>query len=81
VDFGRHDANVLSLMTTAVNKAGLSVSKSGIPAVKRAVGRKINPVNAAFGRLLYIRVVVLILLLYWFFKRVAEEATIVYAGL
>jgi hypothetical protein len=35
VDFGRHDANVLSLMTTAVNKAGLAVPKAGIPAVKR----------------------------------------------
>jgi hypothetical protein len=46
VDFGRHDANVLSLMTTAVNKAGLAVPKAGIPAVKRAVGRKTSPVNA-----------------------------------
>jgi hypothetical protein len=39
-DFGRHDANVLSLMTTAVNKAGISVPKAGRPAVKRAVGRQ-----------------------------------------
>jgi hypothetical protein len=46
VDFGRHDANVLSLMTTAVNKAGLAVPEAVIPAVKRAVGRKLNPVNA-----------------------------------
>jgi hypothetical protein len=46
MDFGRHYANVLSLMATAVNKAGLAVPKAGIPAVKRAVGRKANPVNA-----------------------------------
>jgi hypothetical protein len=46
VDFGRHDANVLSLMTTAVNKAELAVPKAGKFAVKRAVGRKINPVNS-----------------------------------
>jgi hypothetical protein len=46
VDFGRHDTNVLSLMTAAVNKAGLAVPKAGRPAVKRAVGRKTNPVNA-----------------------------------
>jgi hypothetical protein len=45
-DFGRHDASVLSLMTTAVNKAELSVPKAGIRAVKRAVDRKTNPVNA-----------------------------------
>jgi hypothetical protein len=43
VDFGRHDTNVLSLMTAAVNKAGLAVPKGGRPAVKRAVGRKTNP--------------------------------------
>jgi hypothetical protein len=46
VDFGRHDTEVLSLMTTAVNKAGLAVTKAGKPAVKRAVGRKTNSVNA-----------------------------------
>jgi hypothetical protein len=46
VEFGRHDANVLSLMTAAVNKAELAVFKAGRPAVKRAVGRKTNPVNA-----------------------------------
>jgi hypothetical protein len=46
VDFGRHDTNVLSLMTAAVNKAGLAAHKAGRPAVKRAVGRKTNPVNA-----------------------------------
>jgi hypothetical protein len=46
VDFGQHDANVLFLMTTAVNKAGLTVLKAGKPAVKCAVGRKTNPVNA-----------------------------------
>jgi hypothetical protein len=46
VDFGRHDTNVLSLMTAAVNKAGLAVPKAGISAVKRAVGRKANPINA-----------------------------------
>jgi hypothetical protein len=46
VDFGRHDTNVLSLMTAAVNKARLAVPKAGRPAVKRAVGNKINPVNA-----------------------------------
>jgi hypothetical protein len=39
VEFERHDANVLSLMTTVVNKAE-------IPVVKRVAGRKINPVNA-----------------------------------
>jgi hypothetical protein len=39
VDFGRHDMNVVSLMTAAVNKAGLAVPKAGRPAVKRAVGR------------------------------------------
>jgi hypothetical protein len=36
-DFGRHDTEVLSLMTAAVNKAGLAVPKAGRPAVKRAV--------------------------------------------
>jgi hypothetical protein len=46
VDFGRHDTEVLSLMTSVVNKAGLAVPKAGRPAVKRAVGRKTNPVNA-----------------------------------
>jgi hypothetical protein len=46
VDFGRHDTNVLSLMTAAVNKAVLAVTKAGSPAVKRAIGRKTNPVNA-----------------------------------
>jgi hypothetical protein len=46
VDFGRHDANVLSLMTRAVKKAGIAVSKAGRSVVKRAVDRKTNPVNA-----------------------------------
>jgi hypothetical protein len=46
VDFGRHDTNVLSLMTAAVNKAVLAVAKARIPAVNYAVGRKTNPVNA-----------------------------------
>jgi hypothetical protein len=46
VDFGRHDTDVLSLMTAAVNKARLAVPKAGRSAVKRAVGRKTNPVNA-----------------------------------
>jgi RNase P subunit RPR2 len=46
VDFGRHDTNVLSPMTAAVKKAGLAVPKAGRPAVKRAVGRKTDPVNA-----------------------------------
>jgi hypothetical protein len=83
MDFGRHDANVLSLMTTAVNKAGLAVPKAGRPAVKRAVGRKTNPVNAVSSDddstsessssfSCYINSS---------FKRVAEEATIVHAGL
>jgi hypothetical protein len=49
VNFGRHNANVLSLMTTAVNKTGLAVPKAERPAVKRAVGRKTNPVNAVFS--------------------------------
>jgi hypothetical protein len=83
VDFGRHDTNVLSLMTAAVNKAGLTVPKARRPAVKRAVGRKPNPVNAlssdddstsesSSSYSCYID---------FSFKRVAEEATIVYAGL
>jgi hypothetical protein len=46
VDFGRHDTNVLSLMTAAVNTPGLAVPKAGRPAVKREVGRKAIPVNA-----------------------------------
>jgi hypothetical protein len=83
VDFGRHDTNVLSLMTAAVNKAGLAVPKAGRPAVKRAVGRKTNPVNAvsldddstsesSSSSSCCID---------FSFKRVAKEATIVYAGL
>jgi hypothetical protein len=83
VDFGRHDTNVLSLMTAAVNKAGLAVPKAGRPAVKRAVGIKTKPVNAVSSNddstsesssssSCYID---------FSFTRVAEEATIVYAGL
>jgi hypothetical protein len=83
VDFDRHDTNVLSLLTAAVNKAGLEVPKARIPAVKRAVGRKANPVNAVssdndstseslFTSSCYID---------FSFTRVAEEAIIVYAGL
>jgi hypothetical protein len=83
VDFGRHDTNVQSLMTAAVNKARLAVSKAGISAVKRAVGRKTNPVNAvsldddstsesSSSSSCYID---------FNFTRVAEEATIVYASL
>jgi hypothetical protein len=83
VDFGQHDANVLSLMTTAVNKAGLAVFKAERYAVKLAVGRKTNPVSAvssdndstsesSSSSSCYI---------YFSFKRVAEEATIVYADL
>jgi hypothetical protein len=83
VDFGRHDANALSLMTTAVNKAGISVFKAGIPAVKRTVGRKTKPSNAVSSNddftaesssssSCYID---------FSFKREEEEATIVYAGL
>jgi hypothetical protein len=83
VDFGRHDTNVLSLMTAAVNKAGLAVPKAGGPAVKRAVGRKSNPVSAvssdddptsesSSSSSCYID---------FSFTRVAEEATIVYVGL
>jgi hypothetical protein len=83
VDFGRHDTNVLSLMTAAVNKTGLAVLKAGRPAVKRAVGRKNNPVNAvstdddstsesSSSSSCYID---------FSFTRVEEEATIVYAGL
>jgi hypothetical protein len=82
VDFGRHDTNVLSLMTAAVSKAGLAVPKAGRPAVKRAVGRKTNPVNAVSSdddstsespssSSFYIDFSLTI---------VAEEATIVYAG-
>jgi hypothetical protein len=83
VDFGRHDTNVLSLMTAAVNKAVLAVPKDGRPAVKRAVGRKANPVNAvssdddstsesSSSSSSYINL---------FFTRVAKETTIVYIGL
>jgi hypothetical protein len=83
VDFGRHDKNVLSLMTAAVNKAGLAVPKAGRSAVKRAVGRKTNPVKvvssdddstseSTSSSSCYID---------FSFKRVAEEAAIVYAGL
>jgi hypothetical protein len=83
VDFGWHDANDLSLMTTAVNKAGLAIPKDGRPAVKRAVGRKPTPVNAvssdndstselSSSSSCYID---------FSFTRVAEEATVVYAGL
>jgi hypothetical protein len=83
VKFGRHDTNVLSLMTAAVNKAGIAVPKAGISAVKRAVGKETNPVNAvssdddstsesSSSSSCYI---------YLSFTRVAEEATIVYAGL
>jgi hypothetical protein len=83
VDFGRHDTEVLSLMTAAVNNAGLAVPKAGSPAVKRAVGIKTNSVNAvssdddstsesSSSSSCYID---------FSFTRVAEEATIVYAGL
>jgi hypothetical protein len=83
VDFGRHDTNVLSLMTAAVNKAGLTVPKAGRPAVNRAVGIKTNPVNAvssddestsesSSSSSCYID---------FSFTRVAEEVTIVCAGL
>jgi hypothetical protein len=43
VDFGRHDTEVLSLMTAAVNKAGLAVPKDGRPAAKRAEVEKPTP--------------------------------------
>jgi hypothetical protein len=70
-------------MTAAINKARLVVPKSGRPAVKRAVGRKSNPVNAVSSdndtaseslssSSCYID---------FSFTRVAEEATIVYADL
>jgi hypothetical protein len=83
VDFGRHDANVLYLMTTAINKAELAILTAGRPAVKRAVGRKTNPVNAVSSDddsksessspfSCYID---------FSFKIVAEEATFVYVGL
>jgi hypothetical protein len=83
VDFGRHDTNVLSLMTAAVNEAELAVPKAGRPAVKRAVGKKADPVNAvssdddstsdsSSSSSCYID---------FSCTRVAEEATIVYAGL
>jgi hypothetical protein len=83
VDFGRHDMEVLSLMKAAVNKAGLAVPKAGGPAVKRAVGRKTNPVNSvssdddsasesSSSSSCCID---------FSFTRVAEEAIIVYAGL
>jgi hypothetical protein len=83
VYIGRRDTNVLSLMTSAVNKTGLAVTKTGRPAVKRTVGRKTNLVNAvsldddstsvsSSYSSCYID---------FSFKRVAEEATVVYAGL
>jgi hypothetical protein len=83
VDFDRHGTNALSLMTAAVNKAVLAVPKAGRPTVKRAVGKKANPVNSvssdddstsesSSSSSCYID---------FFFTRVAEEATIVYAGL
>jgi hypothetical protein len=83
VDFGRHDTNVLSLMTAAVKNAGIAVPKAGRPAVKRAVRRKTNPVNAlssdddstsesSSSSSCYIDLS---------FTRVADEATIVCAGL
>jgi hypothetical protein len=70
-------------MTTAVDKAGLAVPKDGRPAVKRAVGRKANLVNAVSSdddstskslssSSCYID---------FSFTRVAEEATIVCDGL
>jgi hypothetical protein len=46
VGFGRLETNVLSLMTAAVNKAGLAVPKAGRTTVKRAVGKETNPVIA-----------------------------------
>jgi hypothetical protein len=83
VNFGRRDTNVLSLMTAAVNKTGLAVTKAGRPAVKHAVGRMTNPVNAvssdddstsesSSSSSCYID---------FSFTRVAEEVTVVYAGL
>jgi hypothetical protein len=83
VDFGRHDTNFLSLMKAAVNKAGIAVPKAERSAKKRAVGRKTNPVNllsldddstseSSSSSSCYID---------FFFTRVPEEATIVYAGL
>jgi hypothetical protein len=83
VDFGRHDADVLSLMTTAINKARLAVPNAGIPVVNRSVGKKINPVNAVSSdddstselsspSSCYIDIS---------FKRVAEKSTVEYAGL
>jgi hypothetical protein len=39
VHYGQHETYVLSLMTAAVNKAGLAVPKAGRPAVKREVGK------------------------------------------
>jgi hypothetical protein len=83
VDFGRLDANVLSLVTTAVNKAGLAVPKAERFAVMRAVGRKTNPVNAvcsdddsttesSSSSTCYID---------FSFKRVAKEAIVVYSCL
>jgi hypothetical protein len=70
-------------MTAAVNKAALAVPKAERPAVKRAVGKKTNPVNSVSSNgdstsesssssSCYID---------FSFKRVAGEATIVYAFL
>jgi hypothetical protein len=83
VNYGRHDANVLSVMTTAINMAGLAVSKSGRSAVRRTIGRTTNPVNkvslddgsaseSSSSSSCYIN---------YSLKRVSEEATVVFAGL
>jgi hypothetical protein len=83
VDFGRYDTNVLSLMTAAVKKAGLAVPKAGRSAVKRAVGRKTNPVNAVSSddESTSESSSSSSCCIDFSFTRVAEEATIVYAGL
>jgi hypothetical protein len=83
VDFGRHDANVLSLMTTAVNKAGLAVPKAGRPAGKRAVDLKDNPVNAVSSDDDFTSESSSSssCCIDFSFKRVAKEAIVVYAGL
>jgi hypothetical protein len=83
VDFGRHDTNVLSLMTAAVNKAALAVLKAERPAVKRAVGRKTNPANAVSSDDDSTSESLSSFSCHIDFssKREAEEAIIVYAGL
>jgi hypothetical protein len=70
-------------MTAAVNKAGLAVPEAGRPAVKRAVGRRTNLVNAVSSddESTSESSSSSSCCIDFSFTRVAEEETIVYAGL